>query len=98
MPFGKSPQLAAVASTFFAIVFAIIALVMGAVGTGVAFVFSVLFPPAFYIFAIRIIGGFELSQVPTKVWEHDPKSHMLLLPLIIAAVVCIFLTFLTCQG
>ncbi|THH18622.1 hypothetical protein EW146_g2403 [Bondarzewia mesenterica] len=89
MPFGKSPQLAAVASTFFAIVFAIIAMVMGAVGTGVAFIFSIIFPPGFYIFAIRIIGGFEVNQIPTNALKNDPKSHMMLLPLIIAAIACI---------
>ncbi|TFY82440.1 hypothetical protein EWM64_g1577 [Hericium alpestre] len=91
MPFEKSPQLAAVASTFLAIVFAIIALVMGAVGSGTAFIFSVIFPPGYYIFAIRTIAGFENHQMPTNVLDADPDSGMRLLPIIIAGIIDIFL-------
>lgn len=97
MPFEKSPQLAAVASTFLAIVFAIIALVMGAVGSGTAFIFSVVFPPGYYIFAIRTIAGFENHQVPTNVLGADPDSGMRLLPILIAGIVSLCLAFDTCQ-
>ncbi|KAA1477252.1 P-loop containing nucleoside triphosphate hydrolase protein [Dentipellis sp. KUC8613] len=91
MPFGKSPQLAAVASTFFALVFAILALVMGAVGSGTAFIFSVIFPPGYYIFAIRTIAGFENHQIPTNVLDPDPDSGMRLLPILIAGIIDVFL-------
>lgn len=87
-PFGKSPQLAAVASTFLAIVFAIIALVLSRVGDGGAFIFSILFPPAFYVFAIRCICGWENNLKATDVLQGDPDSGLRLLPLIIAAIVC----------
>ncbi|KAI0756145.1 P-loop containing nucleoside triphosphate hydrolase protein [Daedaleopsis nitida] len=86
-PFGKSPQLAAVASTFLAIVFAILALVFARASSGVAFIFTILFPPGFYIFAIRAICGFEVHQVATSVLKSDPDNSLRLLPLIIAAIV-----------
>ncbi len=86
-PFGKSPQLAAVASTFLSIVFAIIALAFSRAGNGAAFIFTILFPPGFYIFAIRAICGFENHLIPTNVLKGDPDNSLMLLPLIIAAIV-----------
>lgn len=86
-PFGKSPQLAAVASTFLAIVFGLIALVFQQASTGGAFVFSIIFPPGFYIFAIRAICGFENLRLPANVLHADPGSNLMLLPLLIAAIV-----------
>lgn len=90
-PFGNSPQLAAVASTFLSIVFAILALVFGHAGTGAAFIFSVVFPPGFYIFAIRAICGFENHQMATNAVKGDPDNQLMLLPLIIAAILDVFL-------
>jgi hypothetical protein len=86
-PFGKSPQLAAVATTFLGIMFAILALVFGKAGTGVATIFSLIFPPGYYIFAIRAICGWENHQIPTNVLKPDPDNNLTLLPLIIAAIV-----------
>lgn len=86
-PFGKSPQLAAVASTFLAIVFAILALVFSRASTGAAFVFTLIFPPGFYIFAIRAVCGWEVHQIATNVLQPDPDNALRLLPLIIAAIV-----------
>ncbi|KZT02088.1 P-loop containing nucleoside triphosphate hydrolase protein [Laetiporus sulphureus 93-53] len=91
VPFGKSPQLAAIASTVLAIVFAILALVDEHVSTGAAFFFSLFFPPGFYIFAIRAVCGFEVHQIPTSVTRPDPDNHLTLLPLIIAAIIDVFL-------
>ncbi|KAI0327677.1 P-loop containing nucleoside triphosphate hydrolase protein [Cubamyces sp. BRFM 1775] len=90
-PFGKSPQLAAVSSTFLAIVFAILALVFSRASTGAAFVFSIIFPPGFYIFAIRAVCGFEAHQIATSVTQPDPDNALRLLPLIIAAIIDVFL-------
>lgn len=86
-PFGKSPQLAAIAATVLAIVFAILALVDGRAGTGAAFFYTLFFPPGFYIFAIRCMCGFELKQVGTNVVKPDPDNHLVLLPLLFAAIV-----------
>ncbi|KAI0673936.1 P-loop containing nucleoside triphosphate hydrolase protein [Trametes maxima] len=90
-PFGKSPQLAAVASTFLAIVFAILALVFTRASTGAAFIFTIIFPPGFYIFAIRAVCGFEVHQIATSVTQPDPDNALRLLPLIIAAIIDVFL-------
>ncbi|EDR15973.1 uncharacterized protein LACBIDRAFT_187302 [Laccaria bicolor S238N-H82] len=90
-PFGKSPQLAAVVSTFLGILLAIIALVFKSAGTGAAFIFTIIFPPGFYIFAIRAICGYENHQLATNVLKGDPDKQLVLLPLIIAAIIDIFL-------
>ncbi|KAJ7584352.1 hypothetical protein C8J56DRAFT_950802 [Mycena floridula] len=91
-PFGKSPQLAAVSSTFLAILFAILALVLSKnAGNGLAFIFTILFPPGFYIFAIRAMCGFENHLLATDALHGDPDSSLRLLPLIIAALIDIFL-------
>lgn len=86
-PFGKSPQLAAIISTFLAIVFAIMALVLHKATTGMAVGLSMIFPPCFYIFSIRAICGFEGVQIPTNVLHSDPSHHLRLLPLLIVAIV-----------
>lgn len=90
-PFGKSPQLAAVASTFLAILFAIIALVLSHAGNVAAFIFTILFPPGYYIFAIRAMCGFENNLLATNVLQGDPDNGLLLLPLLIAAIVSVFI-------
>lgn len=92
VPFGKSPQLAAVASTFLAIILAIFALTFaGATNSNVAaFAFTIIFPPGFYIFAVRAICGFENNQIPTNLFRGDPDNDGLLFPLIIAALVRVF--------
>jgi len=87
VPFGKSPQLAAVVSTFLAMAFAILALVFSHASTGTAFVFSVVFPPGFYIFAIRAMCGFENHKTGTNILRGDPDDAIILLPIIIAAIV-----------
>ncbi|KAF8640810.1 hypothetical protein AX17_000459 [Amanita inopinata Kibby_2008] len=91
VPFGKSPQLAAVVSTFLSILFAILALVFKSARDGPAFIFTLLFPPGFYIFATRAISGWENHLMPTNVIGADPDTHLRLLPQLIAAIVGIFL-------
>jgi ATP-binding cassette, subfamily A (ABC1), member 3 len=90
VPFSKSPQLAAVASTFLALVFAIFALIYSKAGTVEAFIFSIILPPGFYIFALRAVCGFENHLIPTNVISADPDHHLRLLPLIIAAIVGVY--------
>jgi ATP-binding cassette subfamily A (ABC1) protein 3 len=86
-PFGKSPQLAAVVTTFLSIVFVILALVLSKAGNGTAFIFSIVFPPGFYVFAIRAIAGYENHLLPTNALKGDPDNQLNLLGLIIAAIV-----------
>ncbi|KAF9260869.1 P-loop containing nucleoside triphosphate hydrolase protein [Marasmius fiardii PR-910] len=90
-PFGKSPQLAAVASTLLSIVLAILALVFKTASTGAAFIFSIIFPPGWYVFVIRAICGWENNREASNLLKGDPDSGLMLLPLIIAAVIDIFL-------
>jgi ATP-binding cassette, subfamily A (ABC1), member 3 len=87
VPFGKSPQLAAVASTFLSIMFAVAALVFSHASTGAAFVFSIIFPPGFYIFVIRAMCGFENHQIGTNILDGDPDNGVVVLPIVVAAIV-----------
>jgi ATP-binding cassette, subfamily A (ABC1), member 3 len=87
VPFGKSPHLAAVASTFLGLVFAVLALVIQSSQTGVLFIFSILFPPSFYVFALKAICSYESHQFPTDVLKADPDMGIVVLPLLIAAIV-----------
>ena len=89
-PFEKSPQLAAVSAMFLSLLFAILAQAYGGATTGMAFIFSILFPPGFYVFAIRCIAGFELNHIPTNALHRDPDNQLVLLHLIIAAIVSVF--------
>ena len=97
-PFGKSPQLAAIASTFFAILLAIIALILKS-RTGVATILTLIFPPMFYVFAIRSICGWEHNVQGANALKGDPTGHVVLLPLIIVALVSDrMFGFLTCDS
>ena len=87
VPFGKSPQLAAVVTTLSSILLAILALAFKQATNGTAFVFTLLFPPGFYIFAIRAIGGWEGRQMATDVARADPDNHSALMFQLIAALV-----------
>lgn len=94
-PFGKSPQLAAVASTFLAVIFAVLALTFSPNSNNyTAVIFTIVFPPGFYIFAIRAICGFENNQTAADALKADPDNGLYLLPLIIAALVRATLTLL----
>ena len=86
-PFGKSPQLAAITSVLVSFIFAILALVLKGAGNGLTFVFTILFPPGFYIFVIRAICGFENNQVPTNITEPDPDNNLRAIVPIVAAIV-----------
>ena len=49
--------------------------------------FTLIFPPGYYIFAIRAIAGFEVNGVGTNVLDPDPDNNLRLLPIMIAAIV-----------
>jgi len=87
IPFGKSPHLAAVVSTFLAIFFAIMGLVVKAGQPGMLFVISILFPPSFYMFALTALTGYENNQLATDILRRDPDKGVVLLPLLIAGIV-----------
>ncbi|KAF7354426.1 hypothetical protein MVEN_01131600 [Mycena venus] len=85
-PFGKTPQLAAVASTFFSILTAVLAIVLPIQGTIQATVFTCVFQPTFYVFAIRAINGFEHNGLITNPVLPDPDNHLNLIAFIIAGI------------
>lgn len=93
VPFGKSPQLAAVVSTIVAIASAVIPFASD-IGTGPAVVYSLFLPGGSYVYAIRCIAAWELQKIPTNAVKMAPKPYpqstspqLTLLPLIIVALV-----------
>jgi ATP-binding cassette subfamily A (ABC1) protein 3 len=62
-------------------------------GNAGAFIFSLLLPPGFYIFALRAICGFENHLITTSIVGPDPDKQLRLFPLIIAAIVWILVSF-----
>jgi len=91
VPFGRSPQLAAVVATFLALLIAILALVAGHVGSGAATLFTLILPPAFFIFATRGLAGWENHQLVANVIKADPDRGIRLLPLIVVGLINIVL-------
>ncbi|PPQ79372.1 hypothetical protein CVT25_002642 [Psilocybe cyanescens] len=90
-PFSKSPQLAAIISTFLAIIFALLGLVLNITQTAPIVVFSIIFPPSFYIFTLKAICGYENHLTAVDILKGDPDRGIIVLPLICAAVINIFL-------
>jgi hypothetical protein len=76
-----------VISTTIAIVFAVLAQAFTRATTATAFFFTLLFPPGFYIFAIRCIAGFEDHRLRTNALRGDPDNNLILLPIVISAIV-----------
>ncbi|KZP00844.1 P-loop containing nucleoside triphosphate hydrolase protein [Calocera viscosa TUFC12733] len=73
MPFAQSPQLAAIATTFFALIFAIIAHVVQ-FPTGGACLFQLFFPSSFFIYALRGIALYEMAKIPTDALKTSPSD------------------------
>ncbi|KAF8064417.1 hypothetical protein FPV67DRAFT_1608821 [Lyophyllum atratum] len=74
--FGRSPPLSSLSLT---------------IQTATAAVLSILFPPMFYVFAIRSVCGYELSGLGANAIKRDPIDGLLLLPLLFMGIVNIFL-------
>lgn len=89
-PFGKSPQLAAIASTFLAILLAIVALIMKG-GSTLSLVFTLVFPPGFFVFAILALCGYESRDTVPNLSQGDPDNGTRLAGLFIVALIDIFL-------
>ncbi|TFK92820.1 P-loop containing nucleoside triphosphate hydrolase protein [Polyporus arcularius HHB13444] len=89
-PFGKSPQLAAVASTILALVWCVIGMVWSRIATSVASILILFFPPIFFPIAIRCVVGFEITLTPTSATVADPEYFITLWPLFLAAIISIF--------
>lgn len=87
-PFGKSPQLAAVVTTFLSFILSVVSLVTVPITDGPAFIVTLVFPPAFYARVIRAVCGFESNNfAPTNVLQRDGDTKIMILPQLIAAIV-----------
>ncbi|KIM34443.1 hypothetical protein M408DRAFT_60324 [Serendipita vermifera MAFF 305830] len=85
-PFGKSPQLAAIASTFFAILFAILALVLKG-GRVLSIVYTLIFPPGFFVFTILAICGYERRDTSPDLNQGDPDNGTQITSLFVVALI-----------
>ncbi|QRV83170.1 ABC transporter [Ceratobasidium sp. AG-Ba] len=65
LPFRKSPQLAAIGTTFLTILFTIISLFIPITPSSAA-ISTLALPPSFYVFAIRAVSRFEKNQRPAQ--------------------------------
>ncbi|CAE6457602.1 unnamed protein product [Rhizoctonia solani] len=70
MPFHKSPQLAAISTTFISLLLAIIAMLLPDSPTACG-MYTLIFPPGFYVFAIKSISRFESRQLGAVVGSKN---------------------------
>ncbi|KAH7334283.1 hypothetical protein B0J17DRAFT_672798 [Rhizoctonia solani] len=70
MPFHKSPQLAAISTTFISLFLAIIAMLLPDSPTACA-MYTLIFPPGFYVFAIKAVSRFESRQLGAVVGSKN---------------------------
>jgi ATP-binding cassette subfamily A (ABC1) protein 3 len=89
-PFGKSPQLAAIASTFLAILLAIVALVVKG-GPSLSPVLTLFFPPMFFVFSIIGLCGYEHNDVAPIISKPDPRDGNRISALLVIALIDVFL-------
>ena len=87
VPFGNTPQLAAVVTTFLSVILTIIGLAIDTSTTWFMVSFSILFPPSF---TLKAICGYENHILPADVLRGDPDRNIQILPLLLAAVVRIY--------
>jgi ATP-binding cassette subfamily A (ABC1) protein 3 len=89
VPFGKSPQLAAVVSTLVAIASAGIVLGNQNLSSTSAIIYSLFLPGGFFMFAMHCICSWESVEIATNALKKDPGEFgaRSLLPLLIIAAV-----------
>ncbi|KAG9079875.1 hypothetical protein FRC06_007362, partial [Ceratobasidium sp. 370] len=94
MPFRKSPQLAAIGTTFLAILFSIVALLIPMDPLAAA-LSTLALPPGFFVFAIRAVSRFERNQRGAQVaFTHGESDARILGCVITVGVANIFLWLL----
>ncbi|CAE6371657.1 unnamed protein product, partial [Rhizoctonia solani] len=88
-PFYKSPQLAAIACSVLAVVLGILGLLFN--GTWIAaVVYTVICPPAFYVFALKSLAAWELAEQTVEFFKPDTDGFVFG-PVLIAAAATIVL-------
>lgn len=89
-PFSKYPQLGAIVATFLPVLLAYIfndKAVLSKMTPGGMAAASFFFPPAFFLYAYRVVIGFEGVGLATKMSQADPDTELKLLPIIISGLV-----------
>ncbi|KAG8799616.1 hypothetical protein FRC17_007080, partial [Serendipita sp. 399] len=89
-PFGKSPQLAAIAATFLAILLAIIALVVKG-GLGLSLIYTLVFPPGFFVFVILGLSAYEQDSKVPNISVPDPEYGNRVGALLFVAFIVVFI-------
>lgn len=95
VPFSKNPQLAAVVTTVLTLVLGVVPMELAGLGTTTPAILSFFFPPMFYIFALKVLSGFETYGIPFQIAVPDPAYSLTLQPMIIASVVSFSNFYLT---
>ncbi|KAG8692486.1 hypothetical protein FRC09_011165, partial [Ceratobasidium sp. 395] len=91
IPFRKSPQLAAIGTTFLSILLSILALFIPMNPATAAF-YTLVFPPGFFVFAIKVVSRFERSYQGAQIAGiHGGLNGQILGFVIGVAIVNIFL-------
>jgi ATP-binding cassette subfamily A (ABC1) protein 3 len=92
VPYGKSPQLAAISTTFLSLLFAVIALVISPrASNGLQMIFTLLFPSSFFVFVVSAVAGFENTETRTSFSNPDPERGGRIGTLFLIAIINIFL-------
>lgn len=73
MPFHKSPQLAAISTTFLTFLLSIIAMLLPESTTTWA-IYTLFFPPGFYVFSIKAVAHFESRQTGAVVGSSTSEG------------------------
>ncbi|KAG8766793.1 hypothetical protein FRC15_006111, partial [Serendipita sp. 397] len=89
-PFGKSPQLAAIASTFLAILLAIMALVVKG-GPTLSLIYTLFFPPGFFVFVVLGLCAYEQNSNAPDISSPDPENGNRISALLFIAFIVIFI-------
>ncbi|KAG9125344.1 hypothetical protein FRC07_008009 [Ceratobasidium sp. 392] len=94
MPFRKSPQLAAIGTTFLALLCSIVAL-LAPMTSVIAALSTLVFPPGFFVFAIRAVSRFEMNQQRAHAtFKHGESDARILAYVMLVGSVNIFLWLL----
>ncbi|ORY26511.1 hypothetical protein BCR39DRAFT_541062 [Naematelia encephala] len=88
--FASAPTLAAITSTFLAIILAVGALLSGT-GTGMQLGLTLVFPPMFYVYFTKALTAWELLAQGPNLLHRSPRGDPAIIGLLLIAILDIFL-------
>ena len=86
VPFGTAPTFAAIASTFLAVILAVIALIIPS-SVAVQIVLTIIFPPMAYVFLTKNLTAFEAIDLTPNILHTSPKTDAPLLVILLMMIV-----------